>query len=582
MNRRSYNDSSVRLFYNGTLKGEVNLGSVMSHRAQRRLWRIYPVLGLIFLCSCSHQAELQKTSVGPLFSLEIKAAAADAFFREGCYVGFKKALVIYDELYPRLAIRNRITVPYLKALILMSVRENELGILNDKYIRRSREIINENPSLQPFIPYVELTEAMPLKTKGIMKDIDVMATVKIVNDNLKDPRLKGDMKLKALSDDYFAYLYTSFCLGFSNYLDGKDDLSEFKELFPNSILMKYRNATTYPHQDAEALKILAQAESDFYEAYFHLGELAIGQDKPLDVENDSLKPIDAERYFLKALEGIPELSQATIYLGAIYMAEEEYDSSLDYYEKTISLAPGYRDALLGKASCLSYLGKHLEAIKILNEITAMGYYLIGESHYWLAWNYYQIKENEKAQDHVEESKVRLPTNSEVFSLAGAIALEKNQLAIAEREFEDALRFNGRNINAVLGLGQVYAAEQKWIESALFYATGARLASQRINEKDEFIVQIEKAALDEGRISRMVAKRKQQITSLESTMAFCFYSSSVGYFKSGQKGRALELALKAAVNPQYKESAEDLIKKIKHKDHIDGKDRSVFDDLNPGR
>jgi hypothetical protein len=40
-----------------------------------------------------------------------------------------------------------------------------------------------------------------------------------------------------------------------------------------------------------------------------------------------------------AFEGIPESPQVTIYLGTIYMATEEFDKSLYYYEKTITLAP---------------------------------------------------------------------------------------------------------------------------------------------------------------------------------------------------------------------------------------------------
>ena len=532
------------------------------YREQRHLGMIFATLGLISLCCCVPQAKMQKTSVGPTPDLEKKAAAADAFFRKGCYVGFKKAIAIYEELYAQPAIKIRILVPYIKTLVLMSVREKELGILDDKYIQRTREVIKENPSLQSFAPYVELADTMYPKTKGIMRDIDVMGTVKVVNEYLKNPKLKADMKLKALSDDYYAYLYVRLYMNYANYLDQKEDLSGFTKLYPNSILFKYKNATTYPRQDPRLLEALVEAEPEFYEAYYHLGELAVGAEKPLDAEKDFLKPFEAEKNFLKAYEGIPESPQATIYLGAIYMATEEYDKSLDYYEKTISLAPVYRDALLGKSACLSYMGKYHEAIEILNKLVAMGSYLMGESHYWLAWNYHELHDNENAQLHIEESKGRLPTDSEVFSLAGTIALENNDLEKAEKEFMESLRFNGRNINAILGLGQVYAQKQKWLESALFYSSAAKVALQRESEVAEYINQIEKSALAKERKARVVAKKEQQVKNLEATKAASYYNASAGYSKVGQKEQALEMALKAAIHPQFKEMAEKLIKQIK--------------------
>jgi tetratricopeptide (TPR) repeat protein len=444
----------------------------------------------------------------------------------------------------------------------MSVREKELGIPDDKYIRRAREVIGENPSLQSFAPYVKLTDAMYPKTKGIMRDIDVMGTVKVVHDYLKNPTLKADMKLRALSDDYYAYFYVSFYMNYANYLDQKEDLSGFTKLYPNSILFKYENATTYPHQEPRLFDALVQAEPEFYEAYFHLGELAVGAEKPLDAEKDFFKPFEAEKNFLKAYEGIPESPQVTIYLGALYMAIEEYDKSLAYYDKTLSLAPAYRDALLGKAACLSYMGRHHEAIEILNKLVAMSFYLMGESHYWLAWNYHELHDNENAQLHIEESKSRLPTDSEVFSLAGAIAFENNKLDKAEKEFIESLKFNGRNIEAILGLGQVYGQKQKWLESALFYFNAAKVTLQRESEVVEYIKQIEKSTLAEDRKARLVAKKEQQLKVLEATKATGYINAAIGYFNAGRREQALELAEKAASHPQFKEAAEQLIKKIK--------------------
>jgi tetratricopeptide (TPR) repeat protein len=513
---------------------------------------IFAVLGLMLLSCCASKEKVQTAPPTPTPELENKTAEAERFFKKGCYVGFKKAIEIYQELYAQPTMRGKITVSFIKTLILMTVRERELGILNDRYIQKAAEILKENASLRSFVPYVELANTMYPKTKGIMRDINVMGTVKVVDDVLKNVQLMADLKRKAETDDYYAYLYLSFYSSFANYLDQKEELSGFAKSYPDSIFFKYKTAAADLREDPKLLEALVAAEPEFYEAYYHLGELAL----------EGKKLLEAEKNFIKASEGIPESPQITIYLGSIYMGTEEFEKSLEYFEKTISLAPAYRDAILGKAMCLSYMGKYNEAIEILNKLVAMGFYLMGESHYWLARNYHELKDIEKAQLHIEESKGRLPTDSDVFSLAGTIAFEKNELDKAEKEFTESLRYNGANIEAVFGLAKVCAQKQKWLDSALFYTHATVAVGQSESIVAERIRQIKVSTLAEERKAKMIAKKEQQLKILAATKATGYYDAAVGYFNAGRGSLALEMAEKAASHPQFKEAAAELIKKIK--------------------
>lgn len=512
---------------------------------------IFAVLASMLLSCCAPKEKVQTAPPTSTPELENKAVEAERFFKKGCYVGFKKAIEIYQELYTQPSMRGKITVSFIKTLILMTVRERELGILNDRYIQKAMEILKENPSLRSFVPYVELANTMYPKTKGIMRDINVMGTVKVVGDVLKNAELKADMKLKALSDDYYAYLYVNFYSSFANYLEQKEELSGFAKLYQDSILFKYKTATADLREDPKLLEALVEAEPEFYEAYYHLGELALGAQKLLE----------AEKNFIKASDGIPESPQITIYLGSIYMATEEFEKGLEFYEKTLALAPAYRDALLGKAVCLSYMGKFNEAIEVLNKLVAMGFYLMGESHYWLAWNYHELKDNDNAQLHIEESKGRLPTNGEVFSLAGTIAFEKNEIDKAEKEFLESLKYGG-NTEALFGLGKVYAQKQKWLDSALYYSHATVAVGQSESVVAERIKQIKNSTLAEERKAKMIAKKEQQLKILAATKATGYYDAAVGYFNAGRGSLALEMAEKAASHPQFKEAAAELIKKIK--------------------
>lgn len=537
---------------------------IVKRRRKRRSYQriLLTVISLILLWHCVPKAKVHVAPEPVASKFENRVAEADALVKKGCFVGFKRAIQIYEELYGQTFLKNKIVVPFLKTLVLMAVRERELGILNDSYIQRASNVIKGNPALQFFVPYIELVNWMYPKTKGIMRDIDTMGTVQIVNKFLKNDGLNAEMRLRAESDECFAYLYVTFFTEYARFLDRKEELSGFARKYPDSILFKYKSATTGLRQNRGPLEALLKAEPEFYEAYYHLGEQALGIERPLEMEQRSSNPFEAETYFLKAHEGIPESPQNTIYLGGIYILTEEYGKGLGYFDKTLALAPTYRDAVLGKSICLSSMGKHEEAIDILNKLVVLGTYLMGESHYWLAWNYHKLKDIEKAQLNIEESKTRLPTDSEVFGLAGTIALEKGELDKAEREFETSLEINGKNIKSVLGLAQVFALKNEWLDSALFYSHAVIAAAQEEIVLDEKIRTIESSSLALERKAEMIGRKKQQRQVLEETEAMSCYEAALGYLNAGRKEKALDFAKKAAAHPQFKEAAEKLVRHIK--------------------
>ena len=519
-------------------------------------------MSLMLLWCCVPKAKVQVASPPIASELENRITEAHALVKKGCYVGFKRAIQVYEELYSQPSIKNTIIVPFVKILILMTVRERELGILNDSYIQKASIVIKGNPVLQFFVPYIELVNWMYPMTKGIMRDIDTIGTWQIVNNFLKNDRLNAEMRFRAESDDYFAYLYVTFSMEYAKFLNQKEELSAFAKQYPDSILFKYKNATTFTRQNRGLLEGLLKAEPEFYEAYYHLGELALGTERPLEVEEKSSDLFEAEKDFLKAYEGIPESPQNTIYLGGIYILTEEYDKGVEYFDKTLTIAPNYRDALLGKSICMSYMGKHKEAIDILNKLVALGSYLMGESHYWLSWNYHELKDTEKAQLNIEESKTRLPTNSEVFGLAGTIALEKGELDKAEREFEASLEFNGKNIKSILGLSQIFAMKHEWLDSASFYSHATKAVAQEEIMLDDKIRAFESSTLALERKAGIIGRKKQQRRILEETEAMACYEAAVGYLHAGRKEQARDLATKAAAHPQFREADEQLIKHIK--------------------
>ena len=89
----------------------------------------------------------------------------------------------------------------------------------------------------------------------------------------------------------------------------------------------------------------------------------------------------------------------------------------------------------------------------------MGYWLLGESNYWLARCQHDLKDDAAAAVSIEEAKGRLPTSSEVFTLSGAIALEAGDLVKAEKDLKEAIGYNRANAEALMLLGGVHSQKK---------------------------------------------------------------------------------------------------------------------------
>lgn len=493
-------------------------------------------------------------------ALEAKLIEASDYVKKGCYVDIRKAVDIYRGLVSS-PIASKARLPYAKTLILMVVKERDLGILNETYVQEAWRTINANRDLRFLVPFIELAASMDPRTQGIMKDIDGMATVQLMDRTLRDPEVDAGLLLRSRSDPILAYLYVTFRSEYALFLEktGTEDL-----ILPycNLPLFIYKTATTYPELDAGRLKTLLASNPEFYEADYHLGLLSLGVDEPLLVEKGKADPYEAEAYFLKAQAGIPESPQIPAYLGGLCLFTEEYERAAAYFERALTLAPTFRDAILGKAICLGYQGEHTEAIGVLKSLVAMGLYLMGESHYWLAWNFHELGDDESARMNIEEAKKRLPTDSEVFCLSGTVALEQGDLEAAEKEFTSSLELNGRNLKAVMGLGRVCALKKDWLESAGFYAHAVAAAAQQGAELAAEIGRIDDTDLPATRKISQRQRKEEHLKILEETQAQASLEAAVGYLNGGEKSRALEMAQQALAHPAFSGAATRLIEKIK--------------------
>jgi len=436
-----------------------------------------------------------------------------------------------------------------KNSLLLAIREKELGMASRKYMDTALAVIKENVDLQSYVPYAEIAGFFWVQGQGVMRDVDERFASKEEEEKLKS--MDAELREKAKVDEFFAYMYATLKCFLSTSFDKREEPSELAALFPDSLLLTYREATC-PGEDEEMLSLILAQEPRFYEAAYDLGKLFLSRGNLLQ----------AEGHFLQMHEGIPESPQATILLASIALALEEVERSLEFYERTLAVVPDYRDALLGKAICLSSLSRPEEAITVCERIIGLGYWLLGESYYWMAWNQHELKDNAAAEANIEQAKGRLPTSSEVFTLSGIIAFDMENPAKAEKDFLEALRYNAANSEVLFNLGALYSRKDDWPNSGLYFEKAGFAFENEGRSLEDKINQVEKSTLASERKDRLLKKKKSRLERTLLTRATAFYNAAAGYFNAGQKFKALEMATRSAEHAAFKQKAKELSAGIK--------------------
>lgn len=512
------------------------------------------LLALFSSCSPSKKVDMTPKIIDYKSEYESKAAGAESLFRMGSYSSLKEAFRVYQELLSLPVYQEETKEKLVKTALLLTLREKELAILDGAYLKAASELIEKSSSLSKFAPYVEIVDSISMNSKGVLRDIveESMKKWQHLQKFLEAREWVAELKNKAKTSEFEAYLFLSLnCPLYFVRADVKEDFSHFLELYPESSSIKFKQAAC-SGGDKELLTGIIESTPEFHEAYYFLGEIALRKGKL----------ITAETNYLKCYEEIPLSTAVVISLASVYFGMEEVEKGLEFYEKALEIAPEYRDALLGKAICLSYLGRSEEAIDVCNRLISLGNWYLGESYYWLALNQHELGDLESSSKNVEKSKPYLPTSSEVFTLSGIIALDRGELKKAEEDLKTAINLSGTNCEPLFYLGKLYTQLQEWRDSGLYFERAA--LCNEFTEKDirGKIEKLSASSLTEERKERIIRRKEGQLKRIILTKGTAYYNAAAGYFNSGLRERALTCAQKACSVPSLKQKAEELILRIK--------------------
>lgn len=514
------------------------------------LQRVLVVAVLAALAGCAPRARLEPR---PSDAAAVDLAAADALVARGCLGCLREALVTYE----RLAAGG--TVPVAEArvidtLLLLAIRERELGLARSQSLERAADLAGRQPA--PFDIGIFLTVAgvqawhrAGVSSEGAEESTRPLRRMAVSWRDWRDALLPvgpGD-HVRA------SYLLSLDCAAGGLLSDA--GLDGWKPPAGAPPLLRFKAALCPVSFDGEALRALLAADPRFAEIHFFLGERALAQ--------GTLRT--AEKHLLAALDAIPDLAAASLTLGHVDLAMEDFIAARDAYHAVNAAVPGQREAMLGEAKSLSYLGRHDEAIAILDEMERLGTWYMGETYYWRAWNRYRLGRYDAARDDVLASRNRLPMDGQVDKLAGLIALARREIPRAEEEFLAAVAHiegrGGSDCEATYYLGSARVMQRKWAdaspdfeEAEPCYARAQRALAKRIEA-------IAASDLPDGRQARLIAAVERDIAAARLQEARSAFNAAAAHANLGALDKARPFAERASAHPGLADQAKALLARI---------------------
>ncbi len=514
----------------------------------------FSAFGLVFLSACAVRSTISPTAIPavsrPDPSAALKIAEAGSLLERGGYVHLKKAFELYGEADKIVQMDGETAEKFLKTSILLDVRAKDLGIFNDDYEITAQRLMENHPGLASFKIYLDIASRLRVRVAGVLND-DPGRDQK--SWSIQDAAQTDEsFRSKAWNDPILTSLAAALRISMPATGIDHQDLREAADRFPKNLFLKFQ-MSCLPPGDPKLWNEIQNADPEYYEVMAARGERTLAEKKIFSAETD----------LLAAYTAIPESPLIAIRLASLYFALEEYDQSLEYYERTLRAKPEYKEAELGRAISLSCLGRAAEAVPILKALIEKGPSLRGECYYWLASNKRELSDLAAAAESIEAAKPLL-RRSQVFTLSGLIALERSLVEQAEKDLTEAIQINPEDEEAFFLLGKVYAQKEQWNESGLNFMMAGYGYEREEKELGVLATQIRDSAMAEPRKAKLLLRKRNQIEKARLTRATACYNAAAGFYNAGEPTRARVWAEKSTFHPVFTSKAQEFMTLIGNK------------------
>jgi tetratricopeptide (TPR) repeat protein len=484
---------------------------------------------------------------GPSPQTMDEMAKAASLVKAGCYECLQEAFALYQKVAsaerpPLGAARGAFD-----AALLLAIREKELGVPADAAVARVTKLAT--PETQPLIDALGLVI-------GELSGFDPEQRAQLTGRG-RPPVGQSNPIRRALDETLeteLAAVYVGLTIDCeSTLLIETVNLPVLTKLYDGVPLMQFRLGRCGRPAMAPALAALRASDSRWADTLFWEARAAI--------TGSALTGIDfplALSLFSEGRAALPASLALTMGWANTSLSAEEFETALTGFDEVLARFPTHRDALIGRATALSYLTRHQEAVAAASELIDLGTWHIGDAYYWRAWNRYHLKEYETAWADVENA-IKGLSNTRVYTLGGLIAYARKELPIAVQRFDRAYEIDSSNCDATwmsglasIDMNELAVAAPKFTRAMSCFVKSAealRSDAQRIEERVA-----KRGSPPTGRETRQIERALRDAENADERSAQSAFNAAQCLARTGSKSEALTHVDVAAQHPRMREKA----------------------------
>ena len=509
--------------------------------------RFWPVIaGFAIVSACVHPGSVAHAPAGPAPSERL--AAADALVLEGCLDCLFDAYSAYASLQSLPGSAEAAAAGVVRSAALITLRERELGMIDDGYFDRARAASSSMPSVEAIYgPVLAVVDVVGSRLAG--QSDETMRRFQTLNANRA--RWLEMLRGRADSDALSAVVWVSFSCSNSQDRNARtrDALLAPLTTFKGAPIVEYQLLSCLPtDRDLTAFK---EAHGRYQEMDFWLAQRDIAA-RQLD---------EAEQHYQAAYKWHEAWPAAMTSLATLLMTAEEFEAALDMSDRVLTIEPGAAEAKLNRLRALSYLGRNDLAIDQATQMIAANA-LPSDAYYWRAWNENQKDDLEPAWADIETAE-RMWHNNEVLKLAGMIAYRRHQLPVSKAKFESVLQFpGGADCDVYFDLADVNIELSDWESGAAHYASTVACVDNARQALADEIEKLQQSGGSPDRIARQVARRENMRAAALRMQVQSFFNGSIAYLQLHRSDDARRFAERIVDDAQFGDRARDILARLR--------------------
>ena len=397
-------------------------------------------LACCLLMACATAPRPAAQAAPPLGVSPAEMTRADALVNEGCYRCLREALTLYE--------RAVLTDQQFSTTLLLALREKELGMDALPWLERARAM-----ATAATVHYIDIATAIPWTAPVSASDFDTPFP--------RPSQVAFEQWLRQLRPPSPSALDRYMLLALQC---GRQQTPA--GVVADTPLLQYRLGICNFGQRQQLDTVFATSPR-FAEAGYFIARN--------EMVNSGAAPAQVTRalpLLTTAHEAIPESPAITVSLARVWAGRNEFLRALALHDEALALRPAQRDALLGRATMLTYLGRADQAIVSATRLIDLGTWYLGDAYYWRAWNLYNTGQVDAAALDVERAR-QFQSGDQLLTLSGMIAYDQQRRAKARKDFENSRRMNPVNCPALWYLGTINVDERTWSDGRDMFAEAAR-------------------------------------------------------------------------------------------------------------